>query len=170
MAQIDTGGGPTRDVQLTIIPFIDLMSCLTAFLLFAAVWTNTAQLQVEPAGRAAEGELCKPGDVCDEPKLSVLIEGDQVSIAVSRLNEVVRIPKTAQGYDWDEVERRLARHKASAYFADTTEIEIAAQSREGAPVEYQALVAASDTAIKAGFAHVGYTDPHGLSAASALVY
>ena len=54
MSHIDTGdsGGGSKkvDVHLNIIPFIDLMTVLTAFLLVTAVWTNLAQISIKPKG------------------------------------------------------------------------------------------------------------------------
>ena len=60
MAQIEeTGGGKSRNVELNIVPFIDLMSCLTAFLLVTAVWVNTARLE-RRAGRQGPGRRAVP--------------------------------------------------------------------------------------------------------------
>ena len=42
------------NVDLNIIPFIDLMSCLVAFLLVTAVWVNTARLDTKPVGRGGD--------------------------------------------------------------------------------------------------------------------
>ena len=38
------------DVDLNLIPFIDVMSVLVAFLLLTAVWTNLAQINIKPGG------------------------------------------------------------------------------------------------------------------------
>ena len=43
-AAIGTGDKKSVNVELNIVPFIDLMSCLTAFLLVTAVWVNIAQI------------------------------------------------------------------------------------------------------------------------------
>ena len=164
MAQIqETGGGKSRNLDLNIVPFIDLMSCLTAFLLVTAVWVNTARLNVEPVGKARNGDPC-PDDECDV-KLSVLVEPDDIWVGVSRVNDFEKIARRADGtYDFEQLEQRLKAHKTSAFFRDTTAIEIAAASTEATPVHYQALVSAMDVAVKAGFVDVGLTDPQGLTA------
>jgi biopolymer transport protein ExbD len=41
---LGTGDKKSVNLDLNIVPFIDLMSCLTAFLLVTAVWVNIAQL------------------------------------------------------------------------------------------------------------------------------
>ena len=150
------------NIDLNIIPFIDVMSCLTAFLLVTAVWISIARLETKPAGRAP-GAPCLDGD-CAEPKLSVLVEPDEIWVGVSRLNEFQKIPRTAAGHDWAKLEETLKQHKASPIFDHKTEIEIAGASSSARAVVYQDLIAAMDTAIKTGFIDVGITDPQGLSA------
>jgi len=163
-AAIETGDTKkSLNVELNIVPFIDLMSCLTAFLLVTAVWVNISQLSIEPAGKSRDTPDCF-GDECDNPKLSVLVEQDSIWIGVSRVNDFEQIPRTATGHDWDRVAERLAAQKKSPFFADKTNIEIAAQSTRAEPVAYQHLIAAMDVAVQAGFVDVGLTDPDGLSA------
>lgn len=150
----------SRNVELNIIPFIDLLSCLTAFLLVTAVWVNISQLDVQVEGKARD--QVKPDT--EDPQLSVLVEADGIWIGVSRLEEYERIPKTATGYDWATLETRLRAHKASSVFADRTNMQVAADSTRVAPVPYQAMVLAMDTAMKAGFRDVNISDPAGLYA------
>lgn len=168
MAQIqETGNTKGRNVELNIVPFIDLMSCLTAFLLVTAVWINTAQLEVEPAGKAKGGDPCAD-DECGV-KLSVLVDPDQIWVGISRINEFERIARRADGsYDFAELEQRLRAHKASAFFHDTSAIEVAAASTSQSPVPYQTLISTMDIAVKVGFRDVGLTDPDGLSARPTL--
>ena len=50
-ASVGTDSGKKSvDVELNVVPFIDLMSCLPAFLLVTAVWTNLAQISIKPKG------------------------------------------------------------------------------------------------------------------------
>jgi biopolymer transport protein ExbD len=45
MASIDTGGkGP--NVDLNLVPFIDLMSVLITFLLISAIWVQVSLIQI----------------------------------------------------------------------------------------------------------------------------
>lgn len=163
------GSGDSKkslNVELNIIPFIDLLSCLTAFLMVTAVWINIARLEIKPAGRAA-GEPCMT-DECDKPKLSVLLGADQIWVGVSRVDDFQQIAVTPTGYDWVALEAALKRQKASAFFDHETAIEIAADSTAAHPIAYQSLIAAMDIAVKAGFVDVGVTDPGGLSARPTL--
>jgi biopolymer transport protein ExbD len=117
-ASLGTDGKGSVNVELNIVPFIDLMSCLTAFLLVTAVWVNISQLDVKPQGKGRETPC--DGDDCDKPKLSVLVDSDSVWIGVSRVNEFEQIPKTATGYDWDKVRDRLKVQKKSPFFDSKT--------------------------------------------------
>ncbi len=165
-ATIDTGDAKGRksvNVELNIIPFIDVMACLTAFLLVSAVWVDISQLDIRPAGKARDVPLCE-GDRCDDPKLSLLVESDRVWIGVSRVDEFQEVLNTPAGHDWAKVEQLLAVHKRSSFFEQHTDIEVAASSTATAPIPYGELIAAMDTARHAGFLDVGLTDPNGLSA------
>jgi biopolymer transport protein ExbD len=160
---LGTGDKKSVNVDLNIVPFIDLMSCLTAFLLVTAVWVNIARLEIKPAGHAREQPDCL-GQDCDDPKLSVLINADEIWVGVSRVNDFQKIPRTAAGYDWGKLEDTLKQQKASAFFAHQTGIEVAAESTPSRPIAYQALIATMDLAVKTGFVDVGVTEPQGLSA------
>ena len=150
----------SRNVELNIIPFIDLMSCLTAFLLVTAVWVNISQLNTKAAGKSREGvDIDNP-----DPELSVLVEADEIWVGVSRIEEYERIPKTAAGYDWSKLETSLRAHKTTGLFVDNTVIQVAVESTKTEPVPYQAMVLAMDVALKVGFADVKITDPDGLAA------
>jgi biopolymer transport protein ExbD len=148
-----------RNVEINIVPFIDLMSCLTAFLLFTAVWAHEAQLDVHAAGRGPE-----PSIVLDHAQLSVLIDADAVWIGEAPLSEFEKIPRLPGGYDWARVETTLRAHKASPEFATWPRIEVAATSTAADPVAYREVVAVMDSAIKVGFSDVVVTEASGLSA------
>ena len=168
MAQaLGTGDKKTVNVELNIIPFVDVMSCLVAFLMLTTAWISLARLDVRPAGHARDAMPCD-GSGCDDPRLSVLIDADQIWVGVSRVNDFQKIPKTAAGYDWRALEDALVHHKASPWFEHTTAIEIAADSTRSHPISYQSLIAAMDVAVKTGFVDVGLTDPQGLSARPVL--
>jgi biopolymer transport protein ExbD len=163
---LGTGDKKSRNLELNIVPFVDVMSCLTAFLLVTAVWIDIARIELSPKGRAP-GEPCLDPE-CERPRLSVLLESDEIWVGVSRVNDFQRIPRTTAGYDWASLERTLTSQKTSAFFVDHTDIEIAAASRPGRPIAYQEMIAAMDVAIKTGFVDIGITDPQGLSARPSL--
>jgi biopolymer transport protein ExbD len=163
-ASLGTGDKKSVNVELNIVPFIDLMSCLTAFLLVTAVWVNIANLHPKVAGKTPVG-IDNPNP---EPKLSVLIEADDIWIGVSRVDEFQRIPNVGGTYDWTKFEATLHDQKVGALFNDKTDIEVAAASATEHPVAYQQLIHAMDIAVKVGFTDVGISDPNSLSARPTL--
>lgn len=155
---IEPGGGGGRksfDVDINLVPFIDMMSCLVAFLLFTAVWTNLAQIKVKPKGLSPSAESYAPPD---RPNLSMLVAADAVWVA-STTGERHKIAKIGEAYDWEGVAQVLTELRAGA-FAGRDDIEIAGE--DGA--QYQAIIAAMDVAVTRGFSDVGYVDPRSLSA------
>jgi biopolymer transport protein ExbD len=168
MAQtLGTSTKGSVNVELNIVPFIDLMSCLTAFLLVSAVWVNIAQLTTHPQGRTRDAPPGCTDDNCP-PQLSVLLESDDIWVGISRVNDFQRIPKTDRGYDWDKLASTLQAHKTGPYFQTTDQIEIAASSTSEHPINYESLVTAMDIAVKSGFGQVGLTEPNSLSARPTL--
>jgi biopolymer transport protein ExbD len=165
-ANLDTGGGDRRsvNVDINIVPFIDLMSCLTAFLLVTAVWINIAQIDIAPRGKSRDVGVEPP----DTPMLSVLVSDQRIYVGATRVagddatRTIERGGNRTPAQVWAELEDDLKKIKAE-YFADRRDIEIAAESQDQHVVPYQDLVSAMDHAIAAGFTDVGLTEPRGLS-------
>lgn len=157
-AAIDTGNDKRSvDVHLNIVPFIDLMSCLTAFLLVTAVWTNLAQISIKPKGVARDNmENLQPNE---EIQASILIQENTIWVGLSRINEFRQIKKEGEEYDWAALREVLVEHKEN-HFQDRESIEVAAEDS----ITYQAIISVMDTAIDAGFKDVGLADPSSLSA------
>lgn len=140
------------NVELNIVPFIDLMSCLTAFLLVTAVWVNISSLDNAPQGRSRE-----PLPIEDEkPRLGILIEESQVSLTLYPAGVTQRVP----AYDWKGLEGALREYSTAS---ELPVVEVAADSTTAHPIEYRHLIAAMDTAQKAGFPRVGVVDAAQLS-------
>src|SRR5215208_6659818 len=99
-ASVGTGDDKKSvNVELNIVPFIDLMSCLTAFLLVTAVWVNLAGVKNEPAGKA-KSTIDPP----EKPaKLAVLIEYDQILVQASPSGEARQLG----AFDWTGLEGAL---------------------------------------------------------------
>lgn len=163
-ASIGAGTKGSVDVELNIVPFIDLMSCLTAFLLATAVWVNIARIDITPKGKSLAQAVTN--DVEDKVILSVLIQKDKLWACKSRSNECADFPRPnpAGEHDWDKFLVTLKEFKASGDFVDRTDIEIAAESTKSSPVNYKEIVRGMEIAMAAGFTDVGLSDPAGLAA------
>ena len=146
-----------------IFPYIDLMSCLTAFLLVVAVWVNIAQITIQPKGKNRNQPITEITD--PPPVISVLIQADMMYVGVSRLAvDPVQVRKNPDGnYDWPTFENALIALKKEEAFAERNDIEIAAESTSVAPVKYDHVIQAMDLAVKVGFTGVGLSEPTSLS-------
>lgn len=156
---VDSGGGRSVDVEINLVPFIDLMSCLVAFLLATAVWTQVAQLEVKPKGIGKDAEQQLP----TEPPItiSVLVASDSLWVGLTT-GERQQIKKNEADGTYDQVALAevLGGYKDNlAQFKERQDIEIAAEDG----VTYENVIATMDTSIGKGFKDVGFVDPASLS-------
>jgi biopolymer transport protein ExbD len=161
-AAVGTDEGGSVNVDLNVVPFIDLMSCLTAFLLVTAVWTNLAQIKIKPKGQGQPSSQDTPPE--EWVRASVLITENDILVGLSRVQEIVPISKSGSEYNWTLVREALEKFKSSSFlqppnpFADA--IEIGAEDK----VDYQTIITTMDTALASGFKDVGLAAPNELSA------
>lgn len=161
------GGSKERgNFELNLVPMIDLMSCLTAFLLVTAVWVNTAQLNVSAAGRNNDSES-------QLPRIGVLVERERLWLTVSELGDITELPDINGEHNWTGLTLALSdlNDNSALIAAGGSEgargvaVSVAADSTAESPVSYQELISAVDTVNAAGFKSVGITDVAGLALA-----
>src|SRR5215831_18995568 len=105
------GGGGKRsvDIDINLVPFIDMMSVLVAFLLLTAVWTEFAQINIKPGGVGRDAEQVPP-----QPppiNLSVLIAQDGMWVGITT-GQPRKIDKRGDGsYDFDSLAEALQYYK-----------------------------------------------------------
>src|SRR5689334_1643612 len=122
---VDTGGGgggrKPVDVDLNLVPFIDMMSCLVAFLLITAVWTNLAQLNVKPKGVGRDAEQQQP----TEPpiNLSILVASDSIWVGDTVGNRQQIKKLSDDKHDLAALDTALAQFKTAAVFQNREDIE-----------------------------------------------
>ena len=143
-------GSRSVDVELNLVPFIDMMSCLVAFLLITAVWTNLAQIRVNPRAAGAPADPPPERDV-----VSVLLTRDASWVGRSQAGEPARRVGLANGMrDWSGLDAALA-----ALARPGVTLEVAAEDG----VDFQTIVATMDHALAFGLEQVDYVDPSLLS-------
>jgi len=143
------------DVNINVVPFIDLMSCLTAFLLVTAVWTQFAQINIKPKGLGREATKLQ-----EENKVYASILVSENEIWVGHTADVpIRIGKLGERQDWVGLRKILDQFRQDPLFEGRADIEVAADDR----VAYQDVITAMDTAIAAQFRDIGFIDPQSLS-------
>ena len=153
-------GGDGVNVELNVVPFIDLMSCLTAFLLVTAVWSQYAQIEIKPKGLRQDGKIDQLE--AEEPIVSLLLTKGEIWLGIAPVGERMQIRNIGEAYDWASLEDALAEYRevpALAASLRKNEIEIAAED----DVVYQDVITAMDYSIGREFVSIGYLDPSSLS-------
>lgn len=157
-ASVGTGDGDSVNVELNVVPFIDLMSCLTAFLLVTAVWSQYAQINIKPKGLGRD--VTKEQDPDPPVNISVLVTENEIWVGLTTGDR--RQIRNEGGYDWGALEEALQEYREMPVFAGPpmrTDIEIAAEDQ----VTYQTVINAMDYALGVDFDDIGYVDPSSLS-------
>jgi len=156
-AAVGTGDGDSVNVELNVVPFIDLMSCLTAFLLVTAVWSQYAQIDIQPKGISHPSKE----ETTEEPppQISVLLTKNELWIGITT-GDINQVSNNAEGgYNWAELSRILAEFKALPDFEKRADLEVAAE----AEVNYQDIVTAMDHSMMMQFKDINYVEPRRLS-------
>jgi biopolymer transport protein ExbD len=90
MAMIDVGGGSGQRAvnrELTLVPFIDFLLCIVAFLLVTAVWSHMSRLDVQAN---VPGETREPRVEAPQPTLHVdMRQGDRFVVEWRQGNTVL---------------------------------------------------------------------------------
>ncbi len=148
---ISTGpsGGRHRrevDADLNLTPYIDLLTCMVAFLLIAAVWTQLARLSVAQKGQGDSESTA----ITELPRLAIAVHGDGFNVIVK--DDQKPIPKTPAGLDFARLtdELKLVKHAHE----DQTTIQIISDDT----VVFEILVRTMDAAMTAGFPDVSLLD------------
>jgi biopolymer transport protein ExbD len=147
------GGGRRRSVdsQLNLVPYIDLLTCMIAFLLMTAIWTQLAQLHVRQKGQGESGR-----EVTAQPEVdvAVVVHADGFALVVERHSEKDQrpLPFMAGDYDYERLAGELRTIKRS--FPDKSDIRVL--SEDG--IHFESLVKTMDIAIAAGFPSVSLLD------------
>jgi hypothetical protein len=94
--------------------------------------------------------------------LSVLVQKDRTWVAISRIDEFQEIPRR-ESHDYEKIENTLKEHKATAFFADRNDMELAVS--QGTAYEVMMLL---NIACDVGFVDVAVVTEDKLSAVPSL--
>ncbi len=144
----ESGGKKSLSADLNLVPYIDLLTCMVAFLLITAVWTQLAQLSIQQRGPGGEQDGTQP-----LTKIVLLVGEEGFNLMVG--DERQSLPKQAGAYDFATLARHLKQAKQS--HPDKDDVQIAAEDT----VIFEPLSQTMDTAIAAGFPLVSLTDSGG---------
>lgn len=145
---VDEGGRGRRksvNAELLLVPYIDLLTCMVAFLLITAVWTQLARLEVQQRG---QGEAGTSDEV--RTKLAVLVHEDGFVIALDQDQQPV--PRDRGDYDYPALASQLKKIKA--LHPDKPDLQIL--SEDG--IKFDILVKTMDAAMSSGFPDLSLLD------------
>ena len=148
MAQIEEkGGGRTTNVDLNIVPFIDLMCVCIIFLLVTAVWTQVSMIQIGSSVYSKRTEAT-PDEPPPRPevafRLDVVTSGYIVQIGKTQLS----IPKIGAEYDDKKLMAELKAIKAQ--YPDKKDGVITVMEE----LTYDDLIHGMDMLLQSGFEEI----------------
>jgi biopolymer transport protein TolR len=88
------GRRKTVDSDLNLVPYIDLLTCMVAFLLITSIWTQLARLEVAQKGQGQDSAL----DEKDHLRVAVLVSADSFNLIVK--DDQKPIPKRGATLDY----------------------------------------------------------------------
>jgi biopolymer transport protein ExbD len=148
MAEIQTGGGSRgkrrTNLEVNLVPFIDLMSVLITFLLITAVWTQVSMIQIGSSlyGKRNDQQQTKVLPDADVP-LRVDISSRGYTMVLGK--QTIQLPLIKGEYDEAGLVAQL--EKAKQLYPNKTDAAIAMQD----DLPYERLIKGMDNMLKAGF-------------------
>lgn len=134
------GGKKPLNAELNLVPYINLLTCMVAFLLITAVWTQVAQLHTTRPGPGGE-ETPPPA-----AKLSLVVGQDTINVLVNQEREIV--PNQKGEPDWKALSALLKKTKA--HYPDMDNAQIASAD----DILFDRLAGVMDVTLAAGFSGV----------------
>jgi biopolymer transport protein ExbD len=132
------GGKKSLTADLNLVPYIDLLTCMVAFLLITAVWTQLAQLKTSQRGPGGDTEETPP-----MAKISVVVGEDGLNVLVNQEREI--LPNKNGEPDLNALSVLLK--KAKSQFPDKDDVQIASSDS----ILFDRLTGVMDVTIAAGF-------------------
>lgn len=149
---IDTGGGGRRggrkgvNADLLLVPYIDLLTCMIAFLLITAVWTQMARLEVAQKGQGEASGKDEP----PQTKIAVLVHADGFALVVDQQQHPV--PRQRGAYDYQTLTKELKALKTA--HPDKSDVQVLSEDH----VLFDTLVQTMDIAMATGFPSISLLD------------
>jgi biopolymer transport protein TolR len=142
---IDGGRNRQKPVnaELNLVPYIDLLTCMVAFLLITAVWTQLASLRVSQKGPGTDTENTMPAD---DAKIAVVVHADGFNVIVGDAQKP--LPRRAGDLDFAALAADLEVVKR----AHPRKNDLQVMSEDS--IDFDALVRTMDASINAGFPDV----------------
>lgn len=150
MAQVEESGSDREsNVELNLVPFIDLMSVMITFLLITAVWSQISMIQIGSSiyGKKTEDTSPTPPSPGTEIVLRVDVRADGYKL-VYGTKEYLIARKADRTYDSDELLAQLQVVKEK--YPDKKDAVITVEDK----LTYDHLIVGMDQILEAGFPQI----------------
>jgi biopolymer transport protein ExbD len=139
------GGKKSVSAELNLVPFIDFLSTLIAFLLVSAVWTQLARINVtqKSASGGAPSDTPLPQNP-DQLKITVGINDKGFVLSTGPIDKT-EIAKKGTEYNYEDLYQRLKTIKDAN--PEKEDLIVGA----GSTTSYETMIRTIDYCIKAGF-------------------
>lgn len=134
------------NAELVLVPYIDLLTCMVAFLLATAVWTQLARLKVDQHGQRSDD-----GAESDPPlRVAVVVHDDGFNLIVG--DDQKPLPLKAGELDYAALKGELAAIKLA--HPDRRDVQVISQDG----VVFDRIVRTMDATMSAGFSDLSLLD------------
>ncbi|WII73449.1 biopolymer transporter ExbD [Bdellovibrio sp. 22V] len=150
MAHIDSGesSGRKRNIELNLVPFIDLMSVLITFLLITAVWTQVSMIQI---GSSLYGKKSDTQPTpTPPPNADVVLKVDvkEIGYVLTVGKQVISLPMVNEQFDEAGLVAQLQRVKQ--LYPEKVDAVVSVADA----IPYEQLIKAMDNCLSAGFSAI----------------
>jgi biopolymer transport protein ExbD len=150
---VDGGAGDRKkplSAELNLVPYIDLLTCMVAFLLITAVWTQLARLEVQQRG---QGEV-ESQSIVETLRIAVAVHDGGFNLVVGSDQKPIPLRPDGAGGALDY--GRLADELRAVNHQHPDKSDIQILSSDG--MVFDKLVKTMDAVMSAGFPAVSLLD------------
>ncbi|WP_374078118.1 ExbD/TolR family protein [Bdellovibrio bacteriovorus] len=150
MAHIDSGdsSGRKKNIELNLVPFIDLMSVLITFLLITAVWTQVSMIQIGSSLYGKKSDT-QPAPT-PPPNADVVLKVDvkEIGYVLTVGRQVISLPMVNEQFDEAGLVAQLQRVKQ--LYPEKVDAVVSVADA----IPYEQLIKAMDNCLTAGFSAI----------------
>ncbi len=148
MAQVEeSGNGRSSNVELNLVPFIDLMSVLITFLLITAVWSQVSMIQLGSSLYAKKTDD-KPQETPPLADIPLRVDVKEMGFRIIIGSEKFEIAKAGTEWNWPGLVERLKSIKEK--YPEKNDGVITVDES----LAYENLITGMDTMIQNGFQNI----------------